>query len=103
MGDYEAAFSDDDEEEEGADGGEQVSTAFTSACGVTGSSVEETCKTTEMEEDFPGSTNDNKAQEYTSESTSGDSGSDSSRPLSPGPVSMQYYYFYQGTLKLLAL
>lgn len=87
MGEYEAAFSDEEE----TVGREQGSKETASACDVTASSVEETCNTTETYD-----TCDKKEQEQTSESTSGDSGSESSRPLSPGPVSTQYYYFYQG-------
>ena len=98
VGDYEAAFSD---EEEGAQGGEQCSVELGSAYNVTDSSAEETFKTTEIVEDFNNASNDKKTREHSSESTSGDSGSESSRPLSPGPVSTQYYYFYQGTLNSL--
>lgn len=94
MGDYEAAFSDEEEE---AEVREQSLTENASACDVTASSVEETYNTTETVEDSY-----NKKQEDTSESTSGDSGSESSRPLSPGPVSTQYYYFYQGLHKRLS-
>lgn len=92
VGDYEAAFSDEEEE---AQGGEQGSVELGSAYNVTDSSAEETFKTTEIVEDFNDATNDKKTREHSSESTSGDSGSESSRPLSPGPVSTQYYYFYQ--------
>lgn len=99
MGDYEAAFSDEEEE---AEGREQGSSETASVCDVaTASSVEETCNTTETVEDSLSSTFDKKEEEHTSESTSGDSGSESSRPLSPGPTSTQYYYFYQGTLEII--
>lgn len=40
------------------------------------------------------------SNERTSESASGDSGSESSRPLSPGLASTQYYYFYQGRVNV---
>ncbi len=92
MGDYEAAFSDDEEE---AESKEQGSKETASVCDVVASSMEKTCDTTETYDTY-----DKKEQEQTSESTSGDSGSESSRPLSPGPVSTQYYYFYQGIILL---
>lgn len=93
MGDYEAAFSDEEGE---AEVREEPSTETASVCDVTASSVEETYNTTETVEDSY-----TKKQEHGSESTYGDSGSESSRPLSPGPVSTQYYYFYQGMHKRL--
>lgn len=84
VGDYEAAFSDD---EEGAKGEEQGSAGFASACAIPTAALEDTG---EAEDDSPGS------NQRTSESSAGDSGSESaSRPLSPPLVSTQYYYFYQ--------
>ena len=92
MGDYEAAFSDD---EEGAKGEEQGSAGFASACAIPTAALEDTG---EAEDDSPGS------YQRTSESSAGDSGSESaSRPLSPPLVSTQYYYFYQGKLKMCLL
>lgn len=56
----------------------------------------ETCETTEVVEDFDNVTYLRRARQHSSESTSGDSSSESSRPLSPGAVTTQHYYFYQG-------
>lgn len=100
MDDYEAAFSDEDEE---AGGKGQSLTDDASTCDIAASSVEETCNTAEMLEDPHGSPDDKKEERLTSESTSGDSDSESPRPLSPGHVSAQYYYFYQGTLQRFSL
>lgn len=62
-------------------------TASASACDVPSPAVEDT------------STEDSQmSSERTSESASGDSGSESSRPLSPSPAENHYYYFYQGTV-----
>ena len=95
MDDYEAAFSDEDEKAEGKG---QSLTDDASACDTaTTLSVEEACNTAKVLEDPHGSPDDKKEQRHTSESTSGDSDSESPRPLSPGHVSAQYYYFYQGT------
>lgn len=96
MDDYEAAFS--DEEEEVEDKGQSL-TENASACDAAASSVGEACNTAEVVEAPHGSPDDEKEQRHTSESTSGDSDSESPRPLSPGHVSAQYYYFYQGTLQ----
>lgn len=79
MDDYEAAFSDEDEE---AGGKGQSLTDDASTCDIAASSVEETCNTAEV---------------------LGDPDSESPRPLSPGHVSAQYYYFYQGTLQRFSL
>ena len=95
MDDYEAAFSDEDEDVEGKG---QSLTDDASACDIAASSVGEACDTAEVVEDHHGSPDDEKEQRHTSESTSGDSDSESPRPLSPGHVSAQYYYFYQGAL-----
>ena len=73
-------------------------TVDTSACDIAASSAGEACDTAEVVEDPHGYPDDKKEQRHTSESTSGDSDSESPRPLSPGHVSTQYYYFYQGTL-----
>ena len=95
MDDYEAAFSDEDEEVEGKG---QSLTDDASACDIAASSVGEACDTAKVVEDPHGSPDDKKEQRHNSESTSGDSDSELPRPLSPGHVSAQYYYFYQGTL-----
>ena len=94
MDDYEAAFS--DEEGEG-----QSLTDDASACDIAASSVEEACNTAEVVGDPHVSPDDKMEQRHISESTSGDSDSESPRPLSPGHVSAQYYYFYQGTLQII--
>ena len=94
MDDYEAAFS--DEEGEG-----QSLTDEASACDIAASSVEEACNTAEVMRDPHVSPDDKMEQRHTSESTSGDSDSESPRPLSPGHVSAQYYFFYQGTLRVI--
>ena len=86
MDDYEAAFSDDEEVE----GKGQSLTDDASAYDIAASA--------EVVEDPHGSPDDKKEQRHTSESTSEDSDSELPRPLSPGHVSAQYYYFYQGTL-----
>ena len=98
MDDYEAAFSDEDDEAEGKG---QSLTGDVLSCDIAASSVEEACNTVEAVEDPHGSPDDKKEQRHTSESTSGDSDSESPRPLSPGHVSAQYYYFYQGTRQRL--
>lgn len=90
--DYEAAFSDEDEEVEGKG---QSLTDDASACDIAASLVGEASDTAEVVEDPHGSPDDKKEQRHTSESTSGDSDSELPRPLSPGHVSAQYYYFYQ--------
>lgn len=94
MGDYEAAFSDEDEEGEDEGGS---STDDPSVCDIATPSVEEACNTAEVVKDPNGSPDGKKEQRHASESTSGDSDSESPRPLSPGHSSAQYYYFYQGT------
>lgn len=86
MGDYEAAFSD----EEGED---PAYKEFASACEC---NAEDTVRV--VEEDSQGS------NQRSSESSTGDSGSESaSRPLSPPPTSTQYYYFYQGKMNISLL
>lgn len=90
--DYEAAFSDEDEEVEGKG---QSLTDDASACDIAASLVGEASDTAEVVEDPHGSPDDKKEQRHTSESTSGDSDSELPRPLSPSHVSAQYYYFYQ--------
>ena len=59
---------------------------------------------TEVSEDAPAEVVDDsqRCNQRSSESLSGDSGSESSRPLSPGPESTHYYYFYQGTIRVFA-
>ena len=52
---------------------------------------------------FCGGCNSESTQEGTSENNSGDSSSESSRPLSPLPLPAQYYYFYQGEALFLNL
>lgn len=84
VGEYEAAFSDDEGDAEGEDDEEGGCTASASACDVPSPAVEDT------------STEDSQmSSERTSESASGDSGSESSRPLSPSPAENHFYYFYQ--------
>jgi len=92
--DYEAAFSDEDEEAEGK-GQSLIDGALSSD--IAASLVEETYNSAEVGKGPHGFPDDKNAQRHTSESTSGDSDSESPRPLSPGHVSAQYYYFYQGT------
>lgn len=94
MGDYEPAFSDEDEEGEDEGGS---STDDPSVCDIATPSVEEACNTAEVVKDTNGSPDGKKEQRHASESTSGDSDLESPRPLSPGHSSAQYYYFYQGT------
>lgn len=88
VGEYEAAFS--DEEDGVAQGEEQESDVD-----VIDSLSKETCKTTEVVEDIDEVASPRRAREHSSESTSGESSSESSRPLSPGAVTTQHYYFYQ--------
>lgn len=88
VGEYEAAFS--DEEDGVAQGEEQESDVD-----VMESLSKEPCKTTEVVEDINEVTYPGRAQEHSSGSTSGESSSESSRPLSPGAVTTQHYYFYQ--------
>lgn len=84
VGDYEAAFSD----EEGAEGEDPAYKDFALACESNASVSEDTAVV--MEEDSQG------CNQHSSESSTGDSGSESaSKPLSPPPTSTQYYYFYQ--------
>lgn len=88
VGEYEAAFSD---EEDGTVEGEKQKSNFD----VIDSLSKETCETTEVVEDFDNVTYLRRARQHSNESTSGDSSSESSRPLSPGAVTTQHYYFYQ--------
>ena len=90
MGDYEAAFSD----EEGVEGEDPAYKDFALACESNNASVSEVTAEV-LEEDSQGS------NQRSSESSTGDSGSESaSRPLSPPPTSTQYYYFYQGKMNI---
>lgn len=92
MGDYEAAFSD----EEGAEGEGPCHKEFALACESNASVSEDTAEV--LEEDSQAS------NQRSSESSTGDSGSESaSRPLSPPPTSTQYYYFYQGKMNMSLL
>ena len=90
MGDYEAAFSD----EEGVEGEDPAYKDFALACESNNASVSEVTAEV-LEEDSQGS------NQRSSESSTGDSGSESaSRPLSPPLTSTQYYYFYQGKMNI---
>ena len=92
MGDYEAAFSD----EESVEGENPAYKEFALACESNASVSVDTVKV--LEEDSQGS------NQRSSESSTGDSGSESaSRPLSPPPTSTQYYYFYQGKMNISLL
>lgn len=92
VGDYEAAFSD----EEGAEGEDPAYKDFALACESNASVSEDTAAV--MEEDSQG------CNQRSSESSTGDSGCESaSRPLSPPPTSTQYYYFYQGKMNISLL
>lgn len=85
VGEYTPAFSDDEDHFES-----EVQEPDKSTYQLPMQATEEPSERTELPEKTHG------FHEHAWESVSGDSSCEPARPISPGPASTQYYYFYQG-------